>query len=693
MKRVAVIIFLFFSLYARSQVFTGTGGGIQNLGQDTYFNLSVSGLSPAQLGDTFGIKEVCININHPVIEELYIYLQSPAGNIVELIGWGNCKGVNYTNTCFDSQMSTSITSGTAPYSGSYRPIGYLGRFNTGQAANGSWNLIVHDGVAFVNSGNVVSWSIRFGSSPSPPVGFSSSNLPIVIMNTNSQPLSNSKILINMGIIDNGLNRNYLTNPWNNYSAKAMTHIRGSSTKNFEKKSYSFETRDASGIKFATHLLGMPLESDWELLAPYQDKSLMRISITYDLYRRMGNYASRLKNVELVLNNEYQGVYTIAEKLKRDSRRVHVTKLTPVDNSFPAITGGYIFKIDRSDAAGWSSLLPGDSPTNSHFYYQYVYPTDTNLTIPQKAYIKSYVDSFETALASPSFADPLTGYSKYIDIVSFIDFFIINELSKNVDAYRLSTYMYKDNILKGGKLHIGPVWDYDIAWHNCDYGNAFDPTGWQYQIQDTIFPTPTWWNRFMQDTSFVNALYCRWNQLRKDILSIGSLNAYVDSSANALNESQQRNFVQWPILGAYIYPNPQNQSGANYQGEVNDLKNWIASRIGWMDGAITGHCVTGIEENNIDNSVAVYPNPSGGMFNVRWANLPAGKQGGTNPLNMGSYSRGSTIEIYNMLGEKIYSSLTPRPSPLNIDLSSQPKGIYFYQLKINGSVKSGKLIIR
>src|SRR4051812_48268145 len=106
MKQIAVIIFSSFFLYGKSQTFTGTGGSIQDNGQDTYFNLSVSGLSPAQINNTFGIKEVCINLNHPFVEELHIYVQSPAGNIVELTEGGSCKGVNYTNTCFDSQSST-----------------------------------------------------------------------------------------------------------------------------------------------------------------------------------------------------------------------------------------------------------------------------------------------------------------------------------------------------------------------------------------------------------------------------------------------------------------------------------------------------------------------------------------------------------------------------------------------------------
>ena len=691
MKRIATILFSCFSFYAQSQVFTGTTGPIQNNGQDTYFNVSVSGLSPAQIDSTFGIETVCININHPAIEELYIYLQSPAGNIVELAGWGNCKGINYTNTCFNSQVSTSVTLGTAPYAGSYRPIGYLGRFNTGQAGNGTWNLIVHDGVAFVNAGSVISWSIQFGNSPSHPVRFTSSNLPIVVLNTNNQTISDLKIIIGMGIIDNGLNRNNKTDPFNSYNAKATISFHGSSTKNFEKKPYNFQTDDLSGVSFNTPLLGMPIDNDWVLLAPYQDKSLMRIPLTYDLYRKMGHYAARFKNVEMILNNEYQGVYSVAEKLKQGSNRINISKLTTTDNSSPNITGGYILDIDRPTAAGWSSLFPGES-TNNHFYYQYVYPKDSVITAPQKAYIKSFVDSFETVMNSPSFADPWIGYAKYIAVGSFIDFFIVNELSKNTDAYKLSTYMYKDNIAKGGKLHIGPVWDYDIAWHNCDYGNAFDPNLWQYQIQDTTHPIPTWWKRFMKDTTFVNALYCRWNQLRQNILSLNSLNSYIDSSALALNESQQRNFIQWPVLGVYIYPNPQNQTGATYQSEVADVKNWIANRVAWMDGAMVDNCTAvgiiphcvglGVEENNIVTNVIVYPNPfqSATIFELQL----------TKDADV-------SLKIVDVMGKEV-SALVNEHKPsgelkIIFDRKQIPAGIYFYQLKIDGATKAGKIIIQ
>jgi subtilisin-like proprotein convertase family protein len=682
MNRIFTFFAFIFLLQAKAQVFSGVGGAIQNNGQDTYFSISVSGLNQSQLDNTLGIERVCIDINHPAVEELYIYLQSPTGTIVELTEGSSCKGVNYTGTCFDSGNNTSITVGSAPYASVYKPVGYIGRFNNGQAGNGTWTLIVHDYLAFINSGNLIGWNITFGNSPAPSLTFTSSNLPIVVINTNSQAITNAKIHVNMGIIDNGTARNNTTDSWNNYNSKVSINLRGSSTKNFEKKSYSLETEDMTTAQMNVSILGMPIENDWELVAPYQDKSLLRIPLTYDLFREMGHYASRFKDVELVLNNEYQGVYTLMEKIKRDSCRVHVSKLGPTDNLMPNITGGYILKIDRPDAPGWSSLLPGNSPTNSHFYYQYVYPKDTAITGAQTAYIKGFMNDFETTLNSASFADPINGYSKYIATGSFIDFFIINELSKNVDAYRLSTYLYKERITKGGKLHIGPVWDYDIAWHNCNYGNSFDPTGWQYQIPDSVSPPPLWWNRLLQDSNFVNSLYCRWHELRQGMLSNNTLYAYIDSSVSVLNESRQRNFIQWPILGTYIYPNPQSQLNATYQTEIDDLKNWIANRTAWMDANIIGTCSNvGIAENQFaENSVHCFPNPFRNNFNITFQVIENAKV---------------KIDILNLQGEQVISVLNDNKTAgtYHEEVSTQQlaAGVYVIKLSVNDLVYHQKLV--
>lgn len=681
MKKIITISSLLFTLITKAQLFSGAGGAIQDNGQDNFYTINVSGLNPASIDSVYGLEQVCINITHPVLRELFIYLQSPSGNMIELALGSSANGNDYTSTCFDNFAGTSITLGNSPYTGNYRPVGYLGRFNTGQSGNGNWKLIVHDGFPFSNAGNLISWSIKFGNNPAHPVIFQSSNLPIVFVNT-SQPISDIKTVANMGIIDNGINRNYVTNPINGYSGKAEIHTRGSSTKNFQKKSFSIETQDASGNELNASLVGMPSESDWVLGASFIDKTLLRIPLAMDMFRWMGHYASRYRHVEMIVNNEYQGVYTLMEKPKRDSNRVNITKLGPNDNASPDITGGYIIKIDRNDELGWYSLYPGNSPANSKFYYQYVYPKDSDITLSQQNYIHNYLDGFETVMNSSTYADPLNGYSKYIDVGSFVDFFIINELSKNVDAYRLSTYLYKKNISDGGKLYVGPVWDYDIAWHNCNYGNSYDPNGWAYQLPDNDFPIPTWWSRLMQDPNFANKVYCRWNALRQTVLSTAYLNNYIDSSANLLNESQERNFRQWPILGAYISPNPQNQTGANYLSEVSDLKNWLSNRITWLDANITGGCVIGIVENELVNNLNIYPNPMEASTTFSWQN---------------EKTADVSLCIRDVVGKEVARFLNTNVSPgtakIVFERNQIQAGVYSYELQVNMAVKTGKIVIQ
>jgi subtilisin-like proprotein convertase family protein/spore coat protein CotH len=666
-------------LLSKAQVFSGSGGTIQDNGQDTYFTQNISGLNPPQIDSVFGLEQVCINITHPNVKELYISLRSPNGIIVELSVGSSISGPDYLNTCFDQQAGSSITLGTAPFTGTYRPVGQLGRFNTGQAGNGNWDLIVHDGFPFSNAGMVLSWDLKFGALPAHPVVFNSSNLPIVFINT-TQPVTEFTTSITMGIIDNGTNRNYLGDPWNGYNGKAEINVRGNTTKNYPKKSFHIETDDSFGNEMSVPLLGMPSESDWVLCASYVDKTLLRIPLAYDLFRQMGHYSPRFRNVELVVNSEYRGMYSFIEKPKRNANRVNIEKLDPTENSVPYVTGGYIIKIDRSDEPGWFSFLPGNSVVNSKFYYQYDYPKPLEITTSQQSYIQTYMNDFETMMNSASYASITNGYPAYINVNSFIDFFIINELSKNVDAYRLSTFLVKESAIKGGKLSIGPVWDFDIAWHNCNYSPMVD--GWAYQSQVDDYPCPTWWIRFMQDPNFMNQLRCRWNELRQNILSNNYLNGYIDANANAINEAQERNFRQWPILGAYIYPNPQNQSGASYASEIIDLKNWLTNRLAWLDANIPGDCAVGIQENVLVNNLNVYPNPMGTSttFSMKLA-----------------MNADVSLCITDVAGKEVARYLNANvpagDAKIVMERNQINSGIYLYQLQVNDAVRSGKLIIQ
>lgn len=328
MKNVALVVTILYSVYLHGQLYNGAGGPVANTGQPSYFGLMVAGLDHP-LDSTFGIEQVCINMNHPNVAELYIYLQAPSGRLVNLTLGTSTSGPGFSNTCFSSRAPTSVTLGKAPYNGTFKPVGYLGRFNTGAEGNGTWHLVVHDGDSGANSGSVESWSIQFGKNTCSPVTCNSSNLPIMLISTTA-PVSNAKVAGTLQLIGGNRKRNTLAaKP--SVSSNIDIHWHGSSTKNYEKKPFSFSLRDTRGKKQSAGMLGMPAESDWLLIASYLDKTLLRIPLTHDLFREMGHYAARYKPVELLLNGEYQGIYLLMEKLKRDADRINIKKLERTDS--------------------------------------------------------------------------------------------------------------------------------------------------------------------------------------------------------------------------------------------------------------------------------------------------------------------------------------------------------------------------
>ena len=442
----------------------------------------------------------------------------------------------------------------------------------------------------------------------------SSNLPIIVVSTNNVPIYNNDSNLyltpgNMGIIYNGSGvRNYITDPFNNYKDSIGIRVRGSSSRMFPQLSYKVETWDKNGNSLDTIVLNMPTENDWVLYAPYDDKSCMRDVLAYYLANQTGHWAPHTQFCELVLNGQYWGIYVWEEKIKRDANRVNISKLDTTDISGDNVTGGYIFKIDKTTGTGgndgWNSNYTTAAGSTVRFLYDY--PAGDASVPPQATYIAAYVDSFETALKASNFADPINGYRKYMDDKSFIDYFIINEITNNVDGLRLSTFFNKNKDSHGGKINAGPVWDYNIAFGNANYNNGSQYTGWAYQmVESNTGAVPFWWARFMQDTLFKNTLRCRWFDLRKTVLNTTTIFNYIDSTANYLNEAQARHFSQWPILGIYEWPNPSPYP-TTYAGEVSYLKTWIQNRLAWLDANMVGN--NSYPVVNLGNDTSICPQP-------------------------------------------------------------------------------------
>lgn len=514
--------------------------------------------------------------------------------------------------------------------------------------------------------------------------FTSSNLPIFVINTNGQTIiDDQKITVNLGVIYNGEGvRNNITDPFNHYNGKIGIEIRGSSTQMFPKKQYGVETRDANGNDLDVSLLGFPAESDWIFYAPYTDKSLMRNFLAYSLARTMGRYATRCKYFELVINNDYKGIYILFEKIKRDKNRVNIKKIEPTDISGDALTGGYIIKIDKWTGEGndgwYSNFLPYLNAWQ-RISYQYHIPKPEDIVSQQKAYIQNYMFNFESKMYATNFNNPDSGYSKMIDISSFVDMFLINEMSKNVDGYRLSTYMYKDRNSVSSKLVMGPIWDYNLAFGNADYYQGAVLTGWMLDYLDTDqgflssdgAVVPFWWRKIEYDTNFQNQVKTRWESIKTKGIDFNWFNSKIDSLVVYLNESQQRNFQRWPVLGVYVWPNAY--IGQTFTDEIFYLKSWIRDRLNWVNDNLPGEVVS-VEDEVIPIEFILnqnYPNPF-------------------NPTTTISFSLATNcylkLEIYNQLGEKVKTIYEGEKNAgvykYLVDFSGYSSGVYFYTLSIN-----------
>lgn len=523
-----------------------------------------------------------------------------------------------------------------------------------------------------------------------PVSTTSSNLPLVFVNTNGQTIiQNSKIMVDLKTLNSATGVNNITDTTYEYNGKAGIEIRGFTSANFPKKSFTVETRKADSTNNNTKLLGMPKENDWVFNGPYPDKSLMRNALAYHLGNKTGKWSPRTKFFELYINGSYNGVYMLIEKIKIDKNRLNLSELTPVDTIGDAVTGGYILKLDRPESYDiegtdyWISPYRAPTSLQQKEYFLFVDPEGEDLAPKQRAYIQKYITDFENALYSTDYANRLAGYYPYIDLPSFVDYYIITELSRNLDGYRISTFMHKDRDSKGGKLTMGPFWDYDLCFGNANFFSAGNTSGWVIDGMGDgdAYAMPFWWQKFRLDPYFNSILKQRWNTLKSTAINPTHINNFVDSCATVLFDAQVRNFQKWTILSTYVWPN--NYVGGTYANELTYLKNWMRDRISWMDSQIQAITdITDVEQPGVHNlSLATYPNPFTDQVTFK--------------LYL-SYASKVDIIVNDMFGRSVlhhvqtlnegYNTL-PLLSGKNI-----PNGIYLYQVLVDGKQRAtGKLI--
>jgi len=515
-----------------------------------------------------------------------------------------------------------------------------------------------------------------------PFVFNESTLPIVVIDTDGQEILNDpRIVVHMGIIDNDSGINNMDDSFNGYDGQISIEIRGSSSQMFPKKQYALETQDIDGENLNVSILGMPAENDWILYAPYSDKSLLRNFLAYELARNMGRYASRTRFCELVINGDYKGLYIFMEKIKRDNNRVDISKLDPDETTGDDLTGGYILKVDKWDGEnndGWWSASP--LPEYDGTWYQYHYPEPDNIVDEQKDYIKNYITDFELLIAGESYNDPNAGYYDQVNLESFIDVSLMSEISKNVDAYRLSAFMYKDKDSEDGRLTMGPIWDYNLAFGNADYYEGWDPAGWQMDVElgEDYFKIPFWWYRIWNDEMFRIAFNQRWQELRQTVFSEEYIMNMIDSTIAVIDEAQIRNFQRWPILDQYVWPNAY--VGGSYENEIDYLTDWITARLDWMDEQAMSedddHRL--IKYYSLDPA---YPNPFNPTTTIEFS-IPR--------------TEFVTVKVYNLVGHEITTLINDELFTGNYSIkwdgSHQPSGLYFVQIESGSFYKTRKMVL-
>ena len=355
-----------------------------------------------------------------------------------------------------------------------------------------------------------------------------------------------------------------------------TRLRGNASQSFPKKPYRIKFNDGK----SHHMLkGSPLESPakakkWTLINNYGDKTLMRNILAFELSRRAGMpYTPYCQPVDVIMNGEYKGCYQLCDQVTTDPNRVDIIEMEPSDNEQPYITGGYLLEVDAY-ASGNSSFY-----TNRGMPITIKEPDENDITSQQKQYITNYFNQLEDAVFSAAYKDSVNGYRKYLDVESFVRHFIVGEFSGNTDTY-WSTYMSKNR--NSDQFVVAPCWDFDLAFNNdIRIYPVCDRDYWVYLTGgSSAYNMDNFVKRIFTDP-YVNKMLKRiWNEkVENGAFTADGLIHFVDSMAAVLNQSQQLNFIRWPILNTRVHQNAF--ALGSYEAEVDVLRNYIPERIEWI----------------------------------------------------------------------------------------------------------------
>ena len=392
------------------------------------------------------------------------------------------------------------------------------------------------------------------------------NVPTIsIHTTNAKEITSKEIYVNgiITVIDNGIV----------YSDSLEIRGRGhASWSMFPKKPYKLK------LKNKTNLLGLPSKDrSWVLINNYGDKTLMRNLLAFDLSRRLEMaFTTSAKPVDVILNGEYKGCYQICENIKVSSERVNIQQMNKSDIALPDLSGGYLLEVDAyagQDSGKWFPSFRLGTPVKIK------YPKTDEIATQQFNYIRNHYANLEDAIFNSNFKDPVNGYRRYLDVESFIRHFLVGEISGNTDTY-WSTYMYKDR--NNDVFKFGPVWDFDLGFDNDNRTFPINSRSqWVYEFGSSANGFRSVVNRILSDETFVARLRVVYSFYRdRGVISKEALLKVVDNYSSEIYQSQRLNFIRWNIMNSYVHQNPK--VWGSYEGEVNNVRNYISQRIDWID---------------------------------------------------------------------------------------------------------------
>lgn len=379
---------------------------------------------------------------------------------------------------------------------------------------------------------------------------------------------NKQISAQLAIVDHEETNNLETDQ-PTLTSDILIHVRGNSSRTFDKSGYSIRLVTETGENDPQVILGMDAHHEWALHGPFIDKSLIRNYLSYNLAGEMMDYAPNVRFCEVILNGEYRGVYLMVETITAGDNGARLElKVDKKDNTF----SGYLVRLDRGSDTEIKNI-------DSFSVYTYrtlnqiniEYPGVSNLTEEMAEAIRQDFSDFEKIIYSYDFDDPSRGYEALIDVDSFVDYFLINEFTCNYDAGWLSTYVYKG---LDGKFHMC-VWDFNSAFdayqHTMIDPNRFDSKG------------TLWFNMLLKDENFTERVISRYYELRETILSDEYLLNYIDETVEYLGPAVDRNFEVWGYTfnsNDVFFPTERNPR--SYEEAIQDMKDFITIRGKWLD---------------------------------------------------------------------------------------------------------------